>query len=67
MINITLQSEQDANILLQLIDLAVKSGGIQGNIAKAGVFFTDIIMESIKKHNDITERVKLEQPTPDIK
>jgi len=53
MIKIELTTEQ-ANNLLQLIDIAVKAGGIQN--AKVGVPLADIILEAAKS---------LQQPTAD--
>lgn len=41
-------NKEEANALLQLIDIAVKSGGIQ--VAKAGVILTEkILAESSKQ------------------
>lgn len=47
-------TNQEANVLLQLIDLAVKSGGI--NVAEAAVVLTKKIQASFEdKTQEITE------------
>jgi len=39
-------TEQQAGALVQLIDLAIKAGGL--NVAEAGVFFTKLIQSQLK-------------------
>ena len=44
-------SEQEANALLQLIDLAVKSGGL--NVAQAGVVLASKIQAASKPQEEV--------------
>lgn len=54
-------NEQQANVLVNLIDLAVKSAGLQA--AEAGIFFTKLIHDAIEseKPKDSVESVGTEQ------
>lgn len=53
MITLTL-NENEAKVLLNMIDIAVKATGLQG--AEAGVFFNKMIMEQLNKENTETQK-----------
>ena len=52
MINIELTPEQ-ANSLLQLIDISIKAGGFQN--AKVGVPLADLILEAAKQQIEVVK------------
>ena len=43
-------TEPQAGALLQLLDLAIKSGGL--NVAEAGVFFNNLIQPQLQPQDD---------------
>lgn len=54
-------TEQQAGALVQLIDLAIKAGGL--NVAEAGVFFTKLIQPQLQPTEASEEEQAVE---PDI-
>jgi len=49
-------NKEQAQVLINLIDVAVKAGGIQA--ARAGVFFTDLIAAAAAKEESLNKEPK---------
>jgi polyhydroxyalkanoate synthesis regulator phasin len=49
-------TKEQAQVLINLIDVAVKAGGIQA--ARAGVFFTDLVSAAAAKEESLNKEQK---------
>jgi polyhydroxyalkanoate synthesis regulator phasin len=49
-------TKEQAQVLVNLIDVAVKAGGIQA--ARAGVFFTDLVTAAAAKEESLQQSTK---------
>jgi len=49
-------NKEQAQVLINLIDVAVKAGGIQA--ARAGVFFTDLVSAAAAKEESLNKEQK---------
>ena len=49
-------TKEQAQVLINLIDVAVKAGGIQA--ARAGVFFTDLVSAAAAKEESLNKEPK---------
>jgi hypothetical protein len=49
-------NKEQAQVLINLIDVAVKAGGIQA--ARAGVFFTDLVSAAAAKEESLNKETK---------
>lgn len=58
-------NEQQAGALLQLIDLAIKAGGL--NVAEAGVFFTKLIQPQLQPEGEAPAEPEIETSQVDLK
>lgn len=51
MINIELQNEQEAQVLINLLDIALKAKGLE--VSEATIYFAKTIQEAINKSKEI--------------
>jgi hypothetical protein len=49
-------TKEQAQVLINIIDVAVKAGGIQA--ARAGVFFTDLVSAAAAKEESLNKETK---------
>lgn len=53
-------NEREIEVLINLINEAIKSKGLEGGAAKAGVYFQEMILKAIEESKKIKETINKE-------
>ena len=64
MINLVLENKEEAQILVNLIDIAVRSKGLEA--AEAGIYFTKKIKQAVEEPEEVPKKTTDEPKTTDI-
>lgn len=57
-LKLELKNEREVEVLLNLISEAIKSKGLEGGAAKAGVHFEELILKAVEKANEEDNELK---------